>query len=63
MYKYKIIISSLVITMAFYLHTAEVDKARSVTRKALTTISFRLAMKNIKTLNALAVQNPRNKTL
>ena len=42
--------------MAFYLHTAEVDKARSV------TISFRLAMKNIKTLNALAVQNPRNKT-
>ena len=34
--------------MAFYLHTAEVDKARSVARKALTTISFRLAMKNIK---------------
>ena len=32
--------------MAFYLHTAEVDKARSVARKALTTISFRLVVKN-----------------
>ena len=33
--------------MAFYLHTAEVDKARSVARKALTTISFRLVVKNV----------------
>lgn len=27
--------------MAFYLHTAEVDKARGVAQRALRTISFR----------------------
>ena len=29
--------------MAFYLHTAEVDKARGVAQRALRTISFRWA--------------------
>lgn len=28
--------------MAFYLHTAEVDKARAVAQRALRSISFRL---------------------
>lgn len=27
--------------MAFYLHTAEVDKARTIAERGLTTISFR----------------------
>lgn len=29
--------------MAFYLHTAEVDKARAIAERGLTTISFRLS--------------------
>ena len=34
--------------MAFYLHTTEVDKARSVAQRALKTIVFRLVTLNLK---------------